>query len=278
VGKKANTTKKKAPKKKTPKNAASKKKASKKAAPKKKAESKATRKPAPGRKPKAKPAFPKPEGGQKLRNRIGRIHTAIEPLYASRGTALHFKNPFQLIVATVLSAQSTDEQVNKATPALFDAYPTPEALADAPTEHVERLVHSTGFYRQKTKSIQSLARDLVERFASKVPREMDELTSLRGVGRKTANCVRSQAYGVPGIIVDTHFKRLALRMGLVDTTDPEKIEAQVCTILPEEHWTALSNEFIWHGRATCDARKPDCPNCSVLKDCPWGQAAVKLGP
>lgn len=206
-----------------------------------------------------------------LKERAARINRTLGALYGKRGTALHFRSPFELIVATVLSAQSTDEQVNRATPALFARFPTPAALASADTEEVEKLVHSTGFYRQKTKSIQALARDLVERFGGEVPVEMDQLTSMRGVGRKTANCVRSQAFGLPGVIVDTHFKRLARRMGLVDTDDPDRIEAQIEALLPESEWTNISNAFIWHGRATCTARKPDCPHCPILADCPTGR-------
>lgn len=224
--------------------------------------------------PAGKTVFPLPEGGKPLKDRAARINRKLGKLYGHRGTALHFDSPFQLIVATVLSAQSTDEQVNRVTPGLFQKYPTPMDLAGAPTADVEKLVHSTGFYKQKTKSIQSLARDLVERFDGEVPERMEDLTSLRGVGRKTANCVRSQAFGLPGVIVDTHFKRLARRMALVDTDDPDKIESQMCDLLPKSQWTNISNAFIWHGRETCTARKPDCPNCAVLKDCPTGQKLI----
>lgn len=223
-------------------------------------------------------AFPLPEAGKPLRERAARINRTLGKLYGHRGTALHFAGPFQLLVATVLSAQSTDEQVNRVAPALFRHFPDPASLAAAPPAEVEKLVYATGFYKQKTKSIQSLARDLVERFGGKVPREMDELTSLRGVGRKTANCVRSQAFGLPGVIVDTHFKRLARRMALVDTDDPDKIEQQICALLPESQWTNISNAFIWHGRTTCFARKPDCANCSVLADCPTGRKLLAAGP
>jgi endonuclease III len=216
-------------------------------------------------------SHPKPEGGKALRERAARINRKLGKLYGHMGTALNFADPFQLLVATVLSAQSTDEQVNRVTPALFARFPTPHDLAAAPAAEVEKLVHSTGFYKQKTKSIQSLARDLVERFDGRVPVDMDDLTSLRGVGRKTANCVRSQAFGLPGVIVDTHFKRLARRMALVDTDDPDKIESQICALLPESQWTHISNAFIWHGRKTCTARNPDCANCAVLADCPTGR-------
>lgn len=251
---------------------------SKKAAPK--AAARHARAAPPGRKrsaakKSAKPEFPLPEGGKPLRNRIARINRRLGRLYGHMGTALHFDNPFQLIVATVLSAQSTDEQVNRVTPALFKKYPTPMDLAGAPVSEVEKRVRSTGFYKQKTKSIQSLARDLVERFDGEVPESMEDLTSLRGVGRKTANCVRSQAFGLPGVIVDTHFKRLARRMALVDTDDPDKIEAQICAILPKSQWTNISNAFIWHGRKTCTARKPDCDHCAVLDDCPTGRSRVE---
>jgi endonuclease III len=223
------------------------------------------------RRPAKAPAHPKPEGGRALRERAARINRELGKLYGHMGTALKFRDPFELIVATVLSAQSTDEQVNRATPALFARFGTPATLAAADPAEVERLVHSTGFYKQKTKSIQSLARDLVERFGGKVPEKMEDLISLRGVGRKTANCVRSQAFGLPGVIVDTHFKRLAQRMALVDTDDPDKIEAQICALLPESEWTSISNAFIWHGRKTCTARNPDCSHCAVLDDCPTGR-------
>jgi endonuclease III len=194
------------------------------------------------------------------------------------GTALDYDNPWQLLVVTVLSAQTTDENVNKVAPGLFARYPTPSDLAEANPEEVEELVFSTGFYRQKTKSLISLSQDLEEMYAGEVPRDIDELVKLRGVGRKTASVVLAEVWDVPAIAVDTHVKRVAGRLGLTTETDPVKIETDLKALYPKDTWSGLSMRFIQFGRDTCDARAPDCGSCEMFKLCAWPhrfQAAQK---
>ena len=179
------------------------------------------------------------------------------------------EDAWQLLVVTVLSAQTTDENVNKVAPSLFEAYPTPSDLADANPEDVEKLIFSTGFYRQKTKSIISLAQDLEELYGGEVPVDLDELVKLRGVGRKTASVVLAEVWDVPAIAVDTHVNRVAGRLGLTDQTDPVKVEADLKALYPTETWSGLSMRFIQFGRDTCDARRPDCGACEMFKLCEW---------
>lgn len=183
-------------------------------------------------------------------------------------TALHFDTPFQLLVATVLSAQTTDENVNKATPALFARYPEPADLAAADPEDVEKLIHSTGFFRSKARSIIGLSNALEERFDGEVPEDMDDLVTLPGVGRKTANVILSVAFDKPGLAVDTHVKRLTRRLGLTQSDDPVKIESDVTAMLPPEEWGAFGLRLILHGRRVCIARKPRCPDCVLNDFCP----------
>ncbi|MBI3737200.1 endonuclease III [Candidatus Sumerlaeota bacterium] len=217
---------------------------------------------------------PQAEAPAELKKRALRISNTLRKIYGAKGTALHFVDPFQLLVATILSAQCTDDQVNRTTPGLFAAYPDALMMGKAKPEAIEKLIHSTGFFRQKTKSILAVAKEITEKFGGRVPETMEELTSLPGVGRKTANLVRAMAFGHPGIIVDTHFRRLAQRLGLADTDDPTKIEFRIAELLPSAHWTEFSNSLIWHGRAICNARKPNCPECPVLKNCPFGQSQM----
>lgn len=185
------------------------------------------------------------------------------------GTALDYDNPWQLLVVTVLSAQTTDENVNKVAPGLFDRFPTPADLADANPEEVEELVFSTGFYRQKTKSIIKLSQDLDELYDGEVPRDLDELVKLRGVGRKTASVVLAEVWDVPAIAVDTHVKRVAGRLGLTAETDPVKIESDLKALYPTESWSGISMRFIQFGRDVCDARRPDCGSCELFRLCEW---------
>ncbi|MBT8198637.1 MAG: endonuclease III [Acidimicrobiia bacterium] len=189
--------------------------------------------------------------------------------YPDATTALDYVDPWQLLVATVLSAQTTDENVNKATPALFAAYPSAHDLAEADPDDVERLVFSTGFYRQKTKSIISLSIDLVDRFDGVVPKDLDELVSLRGVGRKTASVVLAEAWGMPAIAVDTHVKRVAHRLGMTTERDPVKVEADLAAIYPEDRWSGISMRVIQFGRDICDARTPRCWECFLADRCPY---------
>lgn len=205
--------------------------------------------------------------------RIQRLVAELKRLYPTATCALHHRNSFELIVATVLSAQCTDDTVNKVTPDLFAAFPSPDALATAQLEAVEALIRRTGFYRNKAKNIVALAQALVADHQSTVPEDMDTLVTLPGVGRKTANVVRITAFGLPGLTVDTHFGRLARRIGITKETDPVKVEFDVQTKVPEADWGDLSHLLIWHGRNVCHARKPLCDACTLRGDCEVGQGA-----
>ncbi len=203
-----------------------------------------------------------------LKRRAERIAARLSALYPVTKTALLHDNPWQLLVATILSAQCTDAQVNRVTPILFQQFADPQSLAIAPTETVERIIHSTGFFKNKARNIINCSRAIVERFAGKVPQGMDELTSLPGVGRKTANVVRSAWLGIPGMVVDTHVKRLSNLLGLTKQQLPEKIEYELMELLPREQWNAFSMNLILHGRAVCIARRPRCHDCAIRRDCP----------
>lgn len=197
------------------------------------------------------------------------IGSRLERRYPRIGTALDYQSPWQLLVATVLSAQTTDENVNKVIPVLFNRYRTPEELAGANPEEVEQIVFSTGFYRQKTRSIIALAADLVDNHEGTVPIDIDELVKLRGVGRKTASVVLAEAFDVPAIAVDTHVKRLSNRLGMSIETDPVKIEADLKALFPKGRWKSLSMRLIQYGRDVCDARRPRCFECRLLDLCPF---------
>lgn len=204
-----------------------------------------------------------------LRRRARRIAALLARAYPDATCALRHESPFQLLTATILSAQCTDERVNLVTPTLFARYPTPEALAAARPPDVERIIQSCGFYRAKTKSLLGMARGLTERFQGEVPRTMEELTSLPGVGRKTANVVLGTAFGIAsGVVVDTHVQRIVRRLGLTDAKTPEAIEADLMALLPKREWVNFSHRLIHHGRRVCTARKPRCPECPLLKVCP----------
>jgi len=203
------------------------------------------------------------------KNRTLEIFQRLAVAYPGATTALHYRNPYELLVATILSAQSTDEMVNRVTPALFARYPAPVDLASARPAQVERLIHSTGFFRNKTKSLLGMANALVDRFGGEVPATLEALVTLPGVGRKTANVVLGTAFGKnDGVVVDTHVNRLSGRLGLTRQTDPAKIEIDLMKIVPREHWTDFSHELILHGRAVCQARRPQCEHCAVSDLCP----------
>ena len=207
------------------------------------------------------------------KKRARKILTALRKLYPDADTALRHANPFQLLIATILSAQSTDDTINKVTPVLFKKYPTPRALAGASAGQVERVIHSTGFFRQKTKSIQGASRKIVDEFDGRVPETLDELVTLPGVARKTANVVLGTAFGKnEGVVVDTHIGRLATRLALTfsskDAKDAVKIEQDLMRLFPRKDWTFLGSALIWHGRRVCPARKPDCEACTLNKHCP----------
>jgi endonuclease-3 len=189
--------------------------------------------------------------------------------YPDARTELDWTNPLELLVATMLSAQTTDVQVNKVTESLFAKYHTAEDYAGADPEELEDDIRPTGFYRNKARSLQGMANALVDEHGGEVPRTMRELVELPGVGRKTANVVLGNAFGVDeGIVVDTHVRRVSGRLGLTENTDPEKIERDLMQVVPEEDWTVFSHLLILHGRRTCKARKPDCPNCVLNDICP----------
>jgi len=196
------------------------------------------------------------------------LYRALSKRYPDAHCELDFTTPFQLLIATVLSAQCTDKLVNKVTPALFNRYKTPKAFAGSNIAELEELIHSTGFYHAKARNLQGLAQRLVEEYNSIVPSSIEDLTSLPGVGRKTANVVRGHAFDIPGITVDTHFGRLSRRFGWSRSEDPVKVEHEVGALIPEKEWTNLSQRMIWHGRRICHARKPACGACPLAKICP----------
>lgn len=204
-----------------------------------------------------------------------RIEPIIERLWAEHPDAecaLIHQNAYQLLVATILSAQCTDERVNGVTPGLFAAYPTPAAMAAANREEVEEIIRPTGFFRQKARFIQEACHAIVQDFGGQVPDEMDDLLKLTGVARKTAGVVLGVWYGKPeGVVVDTHVKRLSARLGLTEATTPEKIEVDLMALTPRQHWIDLSHLLIFHGRRVCTARKPDCPRCVLADLCPSAQ-------
>lgn len=200
--------------------------------------------------------------------RVRAILAGLDQAYPDATCALHHRNAFELLVATILSAQSTDVGVNKATPGLFAKYPTPEKLAHANALDVEQMIHSTGFFRNKTKSIMGASKKIAEDFGGKVPKTMEEILTLPGVARKTANVVLGTAYGIPsGVVVDTHVQRLAQRLDLSRNDDPKKIEQDLMAIIPQEKWILFSHLLIWHGRRVCQARKPRCLECNLEKLC-----------
>jgi endonuclease-3 len=203
------------------------------------------------------------------RERLPVIVERLRAAHPDAHCALDYETPLQLLVATILSAQCTDERVNRVTPALFAAYPTVEALAGADREALEEAVRSTGFYRQKARYIQESAQKLIADYDGKIPENIDELLSLTGVARKTANVVLGEIYGIAdGIVVDTHVRRLSQRLGLTAENSPEKIERDLMALLPRSQWIEISHLLIFHGRRICSARNPDCPHCPLLDLCP----------
>ncbi|HKG52080.1 MAG TPA: endonuclease III [Actinomycetales bacterium] len=206
--------------------------------------------------------------GVALTRRARKVYRGLLELYPYAHCELDFETPLQLLVATVLSAQTTDVRVNQVTPALFARYPDAAALAAADRSEVEALIQPTGFFRAKTDTLIKLSAALVERFGGEVPPRLDDLVTLPGVGRKTANVVLGNAFGIPGITVDTHFGRLARRFGWTQETDPVRVEHEVGALFPKRDWTMLSHVLIFHGRRTCHARKPACGACPVASLCP----------
>ncbi len=207
------------------------------------------------------------------KRRIGPIIQALNALYPQVKTELDFRTPYELVVATILSAQCTDKRVNQVTPALFARYPTPKSMATADPHEVMELVHSTGFYRNKSKNIIGMAQKLVSEYGGEVPRTMEELLVLPGVARKTANCVLNNCFSLSeGIVVDTHVARLAIRLGLTRAkkSNAVKIEQDLMAVVPTTEWIGISHRLIYHGRRVCDSRKPNCGTCSLFPLCPHG--------
>ena len=223
-----------------------------------------------------------------LVRRARRINRELALLYPDAHSELNFTSPLELLVATILSAQTTDKRVNLVTPVLFARYRSAADYAAADRAEMEKIIQSTGFFRAKTSSLIGLGQALCDRYAGEVPGKLADLVTLPGVGRKTANVVLGNAFGVPGITVDTHFSRLVRRFGWTTQTDPVKIEQEVGTLIPRAEWTILSHRVIWHGRRVCHARRPACGACGIARLCPsYGEgptdektarALVKTGP
>ena len=216
-----------------------------------------------------------PETRTGLVRRARRTDRALAVTYPDARIELDFDDPFQLLVVTVLSAQTTDRRVNAVRPTLFAAYPDAAAMAAAPREHLEQIIGPLGFFRAKTDSLLKLSAALVERYDGQVPPRLVDLVTLPGVGRKTANVVLGNAFGIPGITVDTHFGRLARRFGWTDEIDPVKVEHAVGALFEKRDWVMLCHHLIWHGRRMCHAKKPACGVCPVAKMCPaYGEGPV----
>ena len=200
----------------------------------------------------------------------GRLLARLDEEFPHPKTALRHTTPLQLLVATILSAQCTDERVNQVTKTLFARYRSAQDFARAEREELERLIRSTGFYKAKAKNLIECGRALVDRFGGQVPRTMEELVTLAGVGRKTANVVLGNSFGIPSIVVDTHVRRVSQRLGLVATDDPDKIELELQKVFPRKRWTQGSHQLLLHGRHICTARSPQCPECALNPMCRWG--------
>ncbi|WTK98717.1 endonuclease III [Streptomyces sp. NBC_01508] len=215
-----------------------------------------------------RPKRAKPESRLAMVRRARRMNRELADVYPYAHPELDFRDPFELLVATVLSAQTTDLRVNQTTPALFAAYPTPEDMAAAVPEELEQVIRPTGFFRAKARSLIGLSTALRDRYDGEVPGTLKDLVTLPGVGRKTANVVLGNAFGVPGLTVDTHFGRLVRRWKWTDQEDPEKVEAEIAAIFPKSGWTMLSHRIIFHGRRVCHSRKPACGACPIAHLCP----------
>ncbi len=202
------------------------------------------------------------------RARARRISLRLAALYPDAHCKLRYENPLQLLVATILSAQCTDARVNQVTPKLFGRFPVAAALANSDPKELERIIHATGFFRAKARSIRLCCRQLLDRHGGEVPATMAELTALTGVGRKTANVILGNAFGLPGLPVDTHVGRLARRLGLTAESDPVKVERDLTALFPPAEWTMLGHRLIFHGRRVCHSRAPLCDGCGLAKECP----------
>jgi len=205
-----------------------------------------------------------------LKEKAHHIVKGLDQAYPHARCSLDFKNPLELLIATILSAQCTDKRVNEVTKTLFQKYKKAQDYAQAPLAEIEADIRSTGFFHNKAKNIQGCCRDLVKRYQGKVPQTMEELVALPGIGRKTANVVLGNAFGIPGIVVDTHVSRIAQRLGLTHENDPVKIEFALMPLISEKQWTIFSHQMIEHGRSLCTARAPQCPACFLRPYCDYG--------
>jgi len=208
------------------------------------------------------------ESIKKTKERVGKIFELLDPLYTREKTALKYRTPFQLLVSTILSAQCTDKQVNMVTKDLFKKYKSPQDYVLAPIAELEEDIRPTGFYKNKAKSLKGCSQGLLDLYGGEVPASMEELIRRPGGGRETANCVLGAAFDIPGVVVDTHVKRLSLRLGLTNNQNPDKIEMDIQKLLPQERWRRFSDILIYHGRAVCKARKADHDNCAIFAYCP----------
>jgi endonuclease-3 len=204
-----------------------------------------------------------------LKTRADKIRKILREMYPEVKTQLFHQNPFELLVATILSAQCTDKQVNQVTPVLFKRLKTPADFVAAPRKTIEKLIRPTGFFHNKAKNIKNCAKVLVDRHSGQIPQTLEEMVKLPGVGRKTANVVLGAAFGIPGVVVDTHVARISNRLGLTENKDPVKIEFDLMNIIPEKDWNDFCLRLIFFGRSTCTARKPKCPHCPLKDLCPW---------
>lgn len=222
--------------------------------------------PAASARPLSSPPRERPD--TRLVRRARKVNRILAETYPDARCELDFRSPFELLVVTVLSAQSTDRRVNSISPRLFAAYPDAQAMAAADRAHLEEIVQPTGFFRAKSDALLKLSQALVERYGGEVPGRLDDLVTLPGVGRKTANVVLGNAFDVPGLTVDTHFGRLVRRLGWTAEQDPVKVEQEIAALFPRKDWTMLSHHLIWHGRRRCHARRPACGACPVARLCP----------
>jgi len=208
------------------------------------------------------------------KSRIKKILEILRTTYPDVKTALHHRSPLQMLIATILSAQCTDERVNKVTKSLFKKLRTAKDFAEVSLPDLEEMVRSTGFFRNKAKNIKGCCTMLVDTYEGEVPQSMEALVKLPGVARKTANVVLGSSFGIPGVVVDTHVKRLSQRIGLTQEKDPVKIEFDLMALIPKKDWIGFSHQMIWHGRRLCTARKPKCPECPLLKLCDYGSEGI----
>jgi endonuclease III len=210
-------------------------------------------------------SLPSSDSGKRLKE----IAKTLQRAMPSPKTELDHRSPWELLVATILSAQCTDQRVNQVTPALFKRYRLPSEMAVADLSELEQLIRSTGFFKNKAKNLIACGKAVTERFGEQVPCTMDELITLPGVGRKTANVILGNAFGQPSIVVDTHVKRVAKRLGLTRSDNPDRVEQDLQKLMPQSQWTAVSQRILLHGRYICLARKPRCPVCPIYRHCPW---------